>query len=97
MEYIKKLQKAIDYVEDNLKEDLKLEKISEQCYFSVPHFYRLFQIFTGYSIMDYVRKRRLSLAAHELLTTNKRLIDIYLIIILNPRKHLLERLKRCLV
>lgn len=76
MEYIKKLQKAIDYVEDNLKEDIKLEKISEQCYFSVPHFYRLFQIFTGYSIMDYVRKRRLSQAAHELLTTNKRLIDI---------------------
>lgn len=76
MEYIKKLQQAINYVEENLKEDLKLEKIAQQCYFSVPHFYRLFQIFTGYSIMDYVRKRRLSQAAHELLTTNKRLIDI---------------------
>lgn len=76
MEYIEKLQKAINYVEENIKEDLKLEKISAQCYFSIPHFYRLFQIFTGYSIMDYVRKRRLSLAAQELLTTDKRLIDI---------------------
>lgn len=76
MEYIKRLQRALDYVEENLKEDLKLEKISEQCYFSTPHFYRLFQVFTGYSIMDYVRKRRLSQAAQELLTTNKRLIDI---------------------
>lgn len=78
MEYVQKLQNAINYIENNLQEDIKIEEISELCHFSVPHFYRLFQVFTGYSIMDYVRKRRLSEAAKELLNTNNRIIDVSL-------------------
>lgn len=75
MEYVEKLQKAIDYIENNLTDDIKIEEISRICHFSVPHLYRLFQLFTGYSIMDYARKRRVSEAAKELLNTNKRVID----------------------
>lgn len=76
MSYIDTLQKSIDFIEENLKEELTLEEISEHSYFSVPHFYRIFQIFTGYSIMDYVRKRRLSQAALELVNSKRRVIDI---------------------
>jgi AraC family transcriptional regulator len=78
MEYVDKLQKAIDYMENNLADELTIEEISRTCHFSVPHLYRLFQVFTGYSIMDYLRKRRVSEAAQELLNTNKRVIDIAL-------------------
>lgn len=76
MDYFLRIQKSIDYIEDNLTEEINLEDISSQAYCSVPHFYRIFQITTGYSVMDYVRKRRLSQAAYELLTTNKRIIDV---------------------
>lgn len=78
MDYFSRIQKSIDFIEANLKEGISLEDISVQAYSSVPHFYRMFQITTGYSVMDYVRRRRLSQAAYELLTTEKRVIDIAL-------------------
>ncbi|WDV48023.1 helix-turn-helix domain-containing protein [Clostridiaceae bacterium M8S5] len=76
MDYFLRIQKAIDYIEHNLKKEINLEDISNQAYCSVPHFYRIFQIAIGYSVMDYVRKRRLNQAAYELLTTDKRILDI---------------------
>ncbi len=78
MDYFSRIQKSIDYIEANLKEDISLEQVSSQAYSSVSHFYRMFQITTGYSVMDYVRKRRLNQAAYELLTTSRRIIDIAL-------------------
>lgn len=78
MNYFSRIQKSIDYIENNLKEDISLKDVSEQAFSSVPHFYRIFQITMGYSVMDYIRRRRLNQAAYELLTTNKRVIDIAL-------------------
>ncbi|WP_425447328.1 AraC family transcriptional regulator [Dethiothermospora halolimnae] len=76
MDYFLRVQRAIDFIEENLKEDISLEEISNQAYSSVSHFYRMFQITTGSSIKGYVQNRRLSQAAYELLTTEKRVIDI---------------------
>ncbi|MDF2673716.1 MAG: hypothetical protein K0R09_1981 [Clostridiales bacterium] len=78
MDYFSRIQKSIDFIENNLKEDISLINVSEQAYSSVPHFYRMFQITTGYSVMDYIRRRRLNQAAYELLSTDKRVIDIAL-------------------
>lgn len=70
-----KIQKTIDFIEDNLLNDIHIEKISEGINFSVTHYYRIFHEIVGESIKEYIRKRRLSKAANELLT-NKRVIDI---------------------
>jgi AraC family transcriptional regulator len=78
MDYYFEMQKSIDFIERNLKQDITLETLSEQAHFSVSHFYRLFQIYVGCSVMDYIRVRRLTNAAHDLLTTDKRVIDIAL-------------------
>jgi AraC family transcriptional regulator len=63
------------YIDNNIKEEMNVEKMAERAGFSPYHFCRIFQWDVGYPIMEYVRKRRIAFAASEL-TTGKRIIDI---------------------
>lgn len=76
MNYCDNIQRSIDYIEDNLKEDIDINMAVMQSGYSTTHFYRIFQAFMGESIKEYVLKRKLSEAAVELVTTNRRLIEI---------------------
>ncbi|WP_257350907.1 AraC family transcriptional regulator [Pseudalkalibacillus decolorationis] len=76
MAWIESLQKAIDYMEEHLLDDLTIENISKQANSSVFHFQRTFAILTDISVGDYIRRRRLTLAAHELSRTNCKIIDL---------------------
>lgn len=79
MNYYERIQQSIDYIERHLRnEALQVRDITGQAFFSVTHFYRIFQAMTGLSVKEYIRKRRLSEAASELLTTENRIIDIAL-------------------
>jgi AraC-like DNA-binding protein len=70
------LQKAINYIEDNLHESLTLENIASYAGFSKYHFLRIFQKETGMTVGDYVRIRRLASAASMLLYTDESIINI---------------------
>lgn len=76
MDYDARIQATIDYIEENIGKPIDLSDLSKKAFCSVPHFYRIFSSVVGMSVMDYIRKRRLSIAAHELVTTSKRIIDI---------------------
>ena len=76
MDYYSHIQKAIDFIELNLKEDIDILSVVEMTHFSVTHFYRIFQAMVGDSIKNYIQKRRLSNIATELVITDKRLIDV---------------------
>lgn len=76
MTWVESLQTAVDYVEEHLLDDLSTASIARQANFSVFHFQRTFAILTGISVGEYVRRRRLTLAAHELTRTNSKIIDI---------------------
>lgn len=76
MNYYSQIQKAIDFIELNLKEDIDILSVVEKTHFSVTHFYRIFQAMVGDSIKNYIQKRRLSNIATELVITDKRLIDV---------------------
>lgn len=78
MNYILLIQKSIDYIEKHLSEALKLDEIAKQSHFSEFHFDRLFHKTVGVSVMEYVRKRRLSEAAIELIETDEKITDIAL-------------------
>ena len=78
MEWIQSLNKAIDYIEDNLLFDLNCEKIAQHIYISSYHFQRIFSLLTGMTVGEYVRNRRLSLAGQELSISNIKVIDIAL-------------------
>lgn len=75
MNYFDRVQKAVDYIENNIDEDLSLEEIAKQAYTSLFHFHRVFQAVTGDSVKEYIRKRRLSLAGRELAETNIKVLD----------------------
>ena len=76
MYYLDKIGKAIDFIENNLTENITIEDVAREGYLSTYHFHRIFQIMVGDSVMGYVRKRRLSAAAQKLITTNENIIQI---------------------
>lgn len=76
MDWIEGIQRAIDYVEANITEDIDFEEVAKQAYSSSFHFQRVFGILCGYSLGDYIRMRRLSLAGEELSRGNAKIIDV---------------------
>ena len=75
MDYIGILQEILHHIDLHIKEKLSVEKLAKRAGFSPYHFCRVFQWGVGYSIMEYVRKRRLAFAAADL-GTGKLIIDI---------------------
>lgn len=65
------LQQVIDYIEEHIKDDIDPEKLAK----IAGHFYRVFQKHIGYTLMDYIVKRRLQYALHELVH-GKKIIQI---------------------
>ncbi|MBQ8210574.1 MAG: AraC family transcriptional regulator [Clostridia bacterium] len=76
MDWIIGIQRAIDYIEDNLTEVIDYEEVAKQCYSSSYHFQRVFSILCGFTLGEYIRNRRLTLAGRELATTNAKVIDV---------------------
>ncbi len=78
MDWITGIQKAIDYVETHLTENIDYEEAAKRAYSSSFHFQRIFSIICGFTLGDYIRFRRLSLAGRELTEKNGKVIDIAL-------------------
>lgn len=76
MSYYINIQEAIDYIESNLEENIKLEEIAKVAGYSIPHFYRVFRPLVGCSVKEYVRKRRLSNAMYDLATSKRSVAEI---------------------
>lgn len=75
MEWISGLQRAIDYVEEHITEDIDYGEVAKCAYSSSFHFQRVFSVICGYSLGNYIRLRRLSLAGNELACGNAKVID----------------------
>lgn len=78
MNWIQGIQKAIDYVEVHICEEIDFATVAEQAYASSFHFQRIFGILCGFSLGEYIRMRRLSLAGEELSKGDAKIIDIAL-------------------
>ncbi|MHC1695546.1 MAG: helix-turn-helix transcriptional regulator [Eubacteriales bacterium] len=66
MSWIQKIRDAIDYIEANLSGDITADTVGRAISYSPSSFQNIFSAVTGYSIGEYVRFRRLSLAADEI-------------------------------
>ena len=75
MSWLEDTQKAINYIENNLSEDLIIEDAAKHIYYSGDRFQKMFLIVTGFSASEYIRNRRLSLAGQELLDPKNKVID----------------------
>lgn len=70
------VKKVIDYIEDNLENDMDMEQIAERIGYSKFHLNRIFAAETGCTIYKYLQARRLTVAAQELVDTVKPIAQI---------------------
>ncbi len=61
-EYISRINKVIDYIEENLDKNLSLEELSRVALFSKYHFHRIFKAIIGESVNEYTKRLRLEKA-----------------------------------
>lgn len=78
MSYFKEIEKVICIIEVGIKSKISLEKLAQEACCSLPHFYRVFFQIVGDTIINYARKRKLSCAAQELISSNRAIADISL-------------------
>lgn len=78
MNDLQMLQRAIDYIEDHLLEAITYADAANHVHLSKYHFHRLFSMATGMTANEYIRKRKLTMAARELSASGQRIIDIAL-------------------
>lgn len=69
------LQQTIDYIEENLRKPISIDDCAYVAGFSKYHFHRLFGLYVGTSLMEYIRRRRLSYAMLDVLH-GRRILDI---------------------
>lgn len=78
MDYIERIQAAIDFIEERLSQDVNPSDVCAAIGFSEYHFHRVFQGMLGESVAAYMRKRRLSEAAKQLRNSSSAILDIAL-------------------
>lgn len=76
MEWTTCIKRAIDYMEKNLLTISGPEEVAENAYISSMYLQKGFQIMTGFSLGEYMRNRKLYLAALDLVNTDEKIIDI---------------------
>jgi len=76
MNLLERMNLAVDYVEQNITDELDLSKIAQLAGCSTYNFQRMFSFIADISIIEYVRRRRLTLAALELQCNNVKVIDV---------------------
>lgn len=74
--WIDGIQNAIGYIEENITENLNIEDIAACSYVSAFHFQRVFSVLCGVTVGEYIRNRRLTLAAQELSRENDKVVNI---------------------
>ncbi len=78
MDWHKGMNEAIDYIEDNLKADIDYSIASKFVCCSVWEFQRVFSFMAKIPLSEYIRRRRLTLAAHDIQNGNEKILDVAL-------------------
>ncbi len=78
MDTLENMKKAIDYIEDNLDTEIEYVRIAQIALCSQYHFQRMFAFLIGIPLSEYIRRRRLTLAAFDLQNSNAKIIDLAL-------------------
>ncbi|WP_121613555.1 AraC family transcriptional regulator [Mesobacillus foraminis] len=76
MELLKNMNDAMQYIEENLMNEIDYKVVARLAHCSEYHFKRMFSFLAGITLSEYIRRRRLSLAAFELINSNIKIIDV---------------------
>lgn len=78
MDWIRGLQRSVDYMEAHITEPADYNLIASQMNVSAFYFQRIFTMICGFPPSEYIRSRRLTLAGSELLCGDMKIIDVAL-------------------
>jgi AraC family transcriptional regulator len=76
LDWLSRMNEVIRFIEDKITEDIDYDELSRLACCSTYHFQRMFSFITDIALSDYIRRRRLTLAAYELQNSDIRIIDI---------------------
>lgn len=76
MEWIERLNDAIGYIEEHLTEEMDYEQLGQIACCSSYHFQRMFTYMAGITLSEYIRRRKMSLAAVDLQGKSMKIIDV---------------------
>ncbi|TQV88242.1 AraC family transcriptional regulator [Aliikangiella coralliicola] len=76
MDWSKRMNLAIEFIEDNLDGEIAIDEVAKIAYSSKYHFHRMFYAIFNVTPAEYIRKRKLTKAAAELVSGDERVIDI---------------------
>lgn len=78
MDWLDRMNNVIDYIEAKLADEISYEEAARIACCSTYHFQRMFAFITDVPLSEYIRRRRLTLAAFELQTSDIKVIDVAL-------------------
>lgn len=76
MDNLSSMNDALSYIEDHLTQDIDYDEVSVIAYYSEYYFRRMFSFLSGISLSEYIRRRKLILAALDLKGKDLRVIDV---------------------
>jgi AraC family transcriptional regulator len=76
MDYINLIENTIQYIEENLEEELTLDVLSQRYYVSKYYFHRIFSAVMGCSLYEYINQRRLNKALAYVVETSESIANI---------------------
>ncbi|MDN4527523.1 AraC family transcriptional regulator [Fictibacillus fluitans] len=76
MDQLKDMNAALSYIEQHLTDRIDFKQVARKALCSEYHFKRMFSFLAGMTLSEYIRRRRLTLAAFELSDSSLRVIDI---------------------
>lgn len=76
MDSLRNMNAAMQYIENNLTDEIDFKEVAKIAYCSEYHFKRMFSFLAGISLSEYIRCRRLTLAAFELKDSGAKVIDV---------------------
>lgn len=78
MEWIERLNNSITYLETHLTEEIDYGALAQLACCSAYHYQRMFTYLAGMPLSEYIRRRRMSLAAVDLRSGGEKIVDIAL-------------------
>ena len=76
MDWVEGLNQSVRYIEEHLTDEIDSEQLGRIACCSTYHYQRMFTYMAGISLAEYIRRRKMSLAAVELQDGKKRIIDV---------------------
>lgn len=78
MEWVERLNESMTYIEEHLTDDIDYERLGQIACCSAYHYQRMFTYMAGITLAEYIRRRRMSLAAVDLQSGSMKIIDVAL-------------------